>query len=249
MTAEIFGSDVRIETEADILFESDQFWLQGYVVARVSSGLTGSHVILAYQVDGESARVVTEYIDWESDDISIIWVVESYVTSVGGLSMVEERESRHLTDLETITIRIYDFDWDDFVSGDFESGWRYRDETLEGSQIWEEVIRLIPEVRDLWYEDQTLYVDFFLTEWESAGGIEDSIARTRLQSIFSTFPYVSEIRFLTDGQPSFAFDGYGRQGTVDIFNVEDERWVLLCELAEDDLFFERFYPTAEGPWQ
>ena len=254
LTTEFLGRNVMLERAEDILFESDQFWPQGYVVARVSSGLMGSHIILSYYVDDEGIRVVSEFIDWESDDVSINWSVEGYVTSVSGLNLIEARELRHiidseaLVDLETVTIRVYDFDWDNFISGNFESGWSYRIEIIE-DQLWEEVVRLMPEVRDFWYEEQTLYVDLFLTEWESVGGIEDGIARTRLQRTFSSFPNVSEIRFLTDGYPGFAFDGYGRQGMVDVFDVKAQRWMFLCELTEGDLFFERFYPTAEGPWQ
>ena len=154
------------------------------------------------------------------------------MTSLSGLRFAEERSPRHLTDLETVTIRIYDFDFN--PEGEALGSWIYQEELIMGENMWEEVIRLLPEVRDLWYEGTTLYVDLFASEWHSAGGIQDFLVPQRLYYIFSSFPHVSEIHFLTEGRFGFPFTG--AHLAPHIVRVSDGVGtpVHICDLSIDD---------------
>jgi len=232
LAVEFLGGNPQIDDRNEILFPPVS--TRGYVVARLSPRRLTIYVILSYQVVNEAGEFVSSHtVDWENDTIN--WELVGYVTSLSGLRFVEEFAPRHLTDLEMVTIRIYTSDWDrvDMVIEE----WEYHEEVIAGEDLWEEVVRLMPEVRDLWYEGETLYVDLFASEWHSLGGMQDILTVTRLALIFSSFPHVSEIRFLTEGQIGFPFYGYGPDDFTHIFDVENDRWMLLCELAEDDTFF------------
>ena len=229
LAVEFLAGNPQIDSRNDILFPTGEFWTRGYVVARLSPRRPATYVILSYQVLNEEGEFVFPYtVDWRN--YAITWKLVGHVTSLSGLRFVEEFAPQHLTDLEMVTIRIYTFDWD-------VEEWKYSEEDIAGEELWEEVIRLMPEVRNLWYEETTLYVDLFASEWHSVGGMGDILAITRLSRIFSSFPYVSEIRFLTEGQIGFPFYGYGPDDFMHIFDVENARWLFLCELAEGDTFF------------
>ena len=230
ITIEFLGGDPQIDNKNDILFPTGGPRTRGYIVARLAPMRPATYVILSYQVVNEEGEFVSPHtINWENSVIN--WELVGHVTLLSGLRVVEEIVPRHLTDLDRVTIRIYyPFDWDD-------EEWRYREEVIAGEELWQEVVDLMPEVRDLWYEDETLYVDLFASEWLSAGGMQDLLTSTRLRYIFSSFPHVSEIRFLTEGQIGLPFFGYGPEDIMHIVDVENNRWLFLCDLAEDDPFF------------
>jgi len=207
------------------------FGISGQVTTHVSTGRFSPIVILSFQVDigeDDERRVSTwTWADWEGVDI--VWEVIGY--NLGGeWRSADEREPRHLTDLETVTIRIYEFS-----DGCYESqGWDYHEEIIQGSSLWEETLRLMPEVWDLWYEESILYVDLMPSESVDVGGQSGVLRGYRFAYIFSSFPHVSEIRFSTIGEPGFMMIGSMAGYRSGVFNVEDRRWVQPCELEVDD---------------
>jgi len=215
LTVEYLGGQVGIQSEDDILGFSG-FSRFGFVTANVGST---AHVILSYQIN-----------DLENGDID--WEVVAYVIR-GGLRLAEERTPRHLTDLEVVTIRMYEVDYA------VTSEWSYHEEIIQGTQLWEEVLRLMPEIWDLWYEGSTLYVDLMPVHWIGRGGVYDSYRAQRLRRTFSSFPHVSEIRFSAGGVPGLpgmSLSGYWIDSgyLYHIFNAEEERFTHICELAFDD---------------
>ena len=221
----------------EILFPNSQFWTNGYVVARTSTSFPTISIVLSYRMmDDELDRAahVSRIDDWEN--ISINWDLIGYVDSFNGMQFAEERVSRQLTDLETVTIRIYDFA--DITHPDWDGIWSYQEEVIQGIQLWEETLRLMPEVWDLWYDDRTLYVDLMPSQAMGGGFTIDRVRAERLRHIFSSFPNVSEIRFSTFGYPGLRFVT-SDPGNIagGIFNVEESRWVWRCELDEEDAYF------------
>ena len=201
----------------------------GYVSAVVHSsdifGPASVRFIFSWWLEFETPayRRLSEWLaeDWE-DVAHVNWEVLGYIF-LGEMRLPEEVRPRHLTDLETITIRIYDVD-DDTVFL-----WYYEEHTIQGDQLWEETLRLMPEIRDLWYDGSTLYVDLMPAVGVGGGG--DSIRIMRLQSTFSSFPHVTEIRFSTAGRPGLPSLS---PGLAHIFNVEARSAVPLCDLAVDE---------------
>ena len=222
----------------EMLFPNSQFWTNGYVVARTSTSFPTISIVLSYQmVDDKLERSahVSRTDDWEN--ISINWEVVGHIDTLNGLRFARERESRQLTDLETVTIRIYDWDGD----------WNYQEETIQGAELWEETLHLMPEVWDLWYEDRILYIDLVPSQAIGGGSVANYNRADRLRRIFSSFPEVSEIRFSTFGLPGLRFVTEGRGHNVGgIFNIEKDRWMWRCELDEAD---ERFiyWETCPDP--
>ena len=231
LTIEYLGAGRRVESSDDILFPShDLMWTRryhGYVIARVAT----SYVILSYEIDAEDPFTFRSPVDWEAVDVSINWEVIAYVLQ-GGLRVVGERTPRHLTDLETVTIRIYEFD----INVHPYDAWSYHEETILGDQLWEETLRLIPEVWDLWYEGSTLYVDLMPSYWLIGGSI--NVLAMRMQRNFLSFPHISEIRFLVGGYPRMPDTGhtdpYERSSVPHIINAEDGMPMPICDLPIDD---------------
>ena len=206
------------------------FGLRGYVVVNVHQ----AYVVLSYELE-ISESYLSAPIDWETVDVEIHWEVIAYVLR-SGLRLAEERTPRHLTDLETVTIRLYT------NTTALPDGWEYEEEIIIGAQLWEETLRLLPEVWDLWYEGSTLYVDLMPIQ-RRVGSTYDLHQYYRLVYIFSSFPHVSEIRFLTGGYPGHIFNfPMGNQP----FSVEEGRWLLMCELPVDDPWFREDLWNGDG---
>jgi len=134
--------------------------------------------------------------------------------------------------LESVTIRLYEFTDD----APFDEAWIYREEFIQGSRLWEETLRLIPEVWDLWYEGNTLYVDIMPAHWLIGGSM--NILAERLRRNFLSFPHISEIRFLVGGYPRMPDTGHTNPNELPflphIINVETGRATPLCNLSIDD---------------
>jgi len=206
--------------------------ISGQVMVYVSSsGRFQPAVILSFQLELEVdvERHISTWTTEDWNDVEVDWEVMGYVFD-GDLRLAYEREPRLLTDLETVTIRIYEF----YRAVE----WRYHEEVIVGSELWIETRRLLPEVRDLWYEGSALYVDLMLSETRSVGATGADLPRMdRLALIFSSFPHVSEVRFSTMGRPRFYFGAQTGQEHSAVFNVEEKRWMMACELEEDDVRF------------
>jgi len=230
LTVGFLGGDPNIWREENVFFFG-QFSFnsarQGYVVAQVDQGIgTVADVIFSFEIS--DLLHFDDDSNWE--ELDIYWEVVSYVVR-GGYRPYEERVPRHLTDLDIVTIRIYEYDWGLGV-GRIDMGWVYEEMAIQGSDLWEETRRLMPEIRDLWYEGSTLYVDLMPSEFIGTGASGDSIRIRRLQLTFASFPHASEIRFSTGGHPGFLFST-GPPGAM-IFNVAEGRPAHVCELAVDD---------------
>ena len=67
------------------------------------------------------------------------------------------------------------------------------------------------------------------------GGTHDHIRARRLGYIFSSFPHVSEVRFLTAGLPGLHFMSAGPSDRkYRIFNADQRMPTHICDLAIDD---------------
>lgn len=214
------------EDEISIYFNHWSQTHDGYLITRISGGsFTSTIFIFSFQLESgdlDSLDLLVQY--WENVNVS--WEVLAYSID-GNMRLAEEHEPRHLTDLEIVTIRIYYQDPDGDVLEFY-----YEEHEIQGSQLWEETLRLMPDIRDLWYEGTTLYVDLMPIRW-IGWGYDVSRVR-RLYDTFSSFPNVSEIRFLTMGNPGLSFSYAEENALIHIFNVEENRIAHLCELAVDD---------------
>lgn len=220
-------TDITLD-EPSILFNepSNFFGGRGHVTANVWGSQVRTIFIFSYTLNYEN-RPETEA-DWQ--EVTIEWEVLAYVVQ-GGVRLPGERNPRHLTDLETVTIRIYDLAsyWE------FEQDPIYREEVVVGAELWETTLYFMPEIWDLWYEGRTLYVDLMPVESVGVGGFHDLNRMARLRDIFVSFPDVSEIRFLTGGRPGITFSGYGPPGGGTwIYDVEAGAWASVCDLFDDD---------------
>jgi len=121
----------------------------------------------------------------------------------------EPGQSRNLTDVESVTLRFYDWFnapmWDLFgvtVTGDYSA---YQSITIPGEQLWDEAIRLtefhyrIP-VRDIWYEGDILYVDILPATARFSVGLGSVFHGLAVRDTFMGFPGVSDVRILMSGR-------------------------------------------------
>ena len=146
----------------------------------------------------------------------------------GNVQIAKEREPRHLTDLEWVTIRLYNI-------GEGHGYWYYNEYVIQGSQLWEETLYLMSDIRDLWYEGTILYVDL-MPMTPDGGAIHGWLTTGRLHRTFSSFPHVSEIRFLTNGRPGIPVN-YQGAGISHVFDVEKGRTLTQCEIDMTDPWF------------
>jgi len=215
----------------EILFHNSEIWTDGHIVVRTQNRFPTISFIISYQmmdVGLEECDHIIHLDDWE--DVSINWEVIGHIDTLNGFRFTQDRVARTLTDLETVTIQLHG--WDGY--GD----WHYEEISIEGSQLWEETLRLMPGVWDLWYEDQTLFVDLSPTQAMGGGSVQNMIRSESLRRTFSSFPHVSEIRFTVFGHPRLTFitEGPGHNSSG-VFNVEEGRWIWGCELEESDPHF------------
>jgi len=201
----------------------------GQVIADVHGRAT-VRFIFAYNLEFEQHVSIRPY-EWTADDwenvISVNWEVLGHIFHES-MRLAEERMPRHLTDLETVTIRIYEYDW----AHPSYSSWNYEEHVIQGEELWEETLRLMPNISDLWYEGSTLYVDLFPVL--GRGSSYDAVAARQLQYTFSSFPHVSEIRFSIFGSPGLP----DQRGGSHIFNVAERR-AHYCEFSVDDPWVNR----------
>jgi len=121
------------------------------------------------------------------------FIVPAYIIPARELA-----EPRQLTDLETLTLPF------------FLAGWGYPEddieEVIQGWDLWEEAIRLVREhygvqIRDIWYEGTTLYVELMPI---MAGGFNvgfGSILQGEgVRQTFEAFPDATDVRFLVLGR-------------------------------------------------
>jgi len=143
-----------------------------HIVIRASDVLVNHMVfmpvLLFYQVERFPTINGTEITDFEAvnwDDVewlpTISWTVAAYgdTWDASHMRIVQSPASRrHLTDLETVSLRFHDWNR---VTPDI-----YQIEEMPGEYLWEESIRLARyhyglQIRDLWFDDGILYIDFF----------------------------------------------------------------------------------------
>jgi len=136
--------------------------------------------------------VVSYLVDPNTHEIT--WRLEAYRLDFMGWRRVREAPiPRHLTDLETVTIRIYS-------AGDGVSVYEYSLE-IPGESLWYELTQMWG-IRDVWYVGDILHVDFH-PRMEMAFNIgfgSLSVADAMLSTLFS-LPNVAEIVFTLDGGP------------------------------------------------
>ena len=198
----------------------------GQVIVDVI-GMATVRFIFSYQLELEQ-HLLLHPNEWTDDDwenvINVNWNVLGHIY-LGNMQLAKERNPRHLTDLEEVTIRLYE----QYAWGTYPVAQNYEEHIIQGSKLWEETLNLMPEVSDLWYKGNTLYVDLFPTIGVGSG--YDIARARRLQYTFSSFPHVAEIRFTTFGIRAFPGQTWA---WLPIFNAVERRNVDLCELAVDD---------------
>ncbi|MCL2361895.1 MAG: hypothetical protein FWC73_08805 [Defluviitaleaceae bacterium] len=159
-------------------------------------------------IDGEAVPLY-EGIDWDLIEwiTEIHWQVVAYGDSWYGASLMRLVQPpptrRHLTDLNTVTIRFDDVWYID----------TYTYVEIPGAYLWEEAIRLAHyyygvQVRDLWYEGSILYVDLFPITGRLNVGLGSIIMAERLREAFERFPHQDAVRFLVGGERPFPNIGY-----------------------------------------
>lgn len=139
----------------------------------------------------------------------IHWGIVAYGDSWYGTSHMRlvqpPATRRQLTDLETVTIRFYDWDSGEDVV--------YTDEEIRGAYLWEEAICLMwchyfVQVRDIWYEGDILYVDLFPIVGRFNVGLGSILMGMRLREAFEQFPHQNAVRFLVGGERPLPGTGY-----------------------------------------
>jgi len=172
-------------------------------------------IMLFYKVNRvafSSDVMITNFydVDWDTIEwgIEINWTVAAYGDTwySDWLRTVQPpAQPRHLTNMETVAIRIYNHDWDT------ETESRYRTEVVVGAQLWEETIRLIPTVRDLWFDGTILYVDLLPVVGRFNIGLGSIVGATAMRETFESFPHQNEVRFLVGGvrpTPGTGYNGF-----------------------------------------
>ncbi|MCL2388046.1 MAG: hypothetical protein FWC89_10940 [Defluviitaleaceae bacterium] len=171
----------------------DMFYIivtPSYVLAYRDGGVLDMYFIFSYRVVG-----------WDTQEIIWNWVAYDITWLDENFTLVREAPTpRHLTNLQTVTVRFYYLD----DGGSWET-LPYIEETIRGENLWAESIRLIKEhngimVRDLWYDGSTLYVDLklgMLSEFRV--GLGNLIWADSMIETFYSFPDVENVIFLLDG--------------------------------------------------
>lgn len=117
----------------------------------------------------------------------------------------EPVQSRHLTNLATVTLPFYDWG----------HGLGITEEVIQGENLWEEAIRLTRlhynvQIRDIWYNGRTLYVEMMPIMANSFnGGIGSTLHGDSVRRTFEAFPNVTDVRFLVLGRRfTIGYNGY-----------------------------------------
>jgi len=163
-----------------------------YVFVRESEWF-GARLFFNYAVDEITGRFAWNWFGY--DVYWLPWLPHRF-------TLLRELPSpRSLSSAQNVTVRFHQLnpdDWDEVY---------YIEEVIQGAELWTETIRLSQEhldtmVRDLWYDGNTLYVDFklgMLFEWNVGLG---SVFHARtVVDTFYTFPGVQQVIFLLDGLP------------------------------------------------
>ena len=162
-------------------------------------------LVIAYV--GWATAYLSYEVDWATSAIS--WTLEAMDmgaqdSRIRPMRNRQPATPRHLTHLETVTLRFYYLDQN---ATDWFTRLIYHEETVPGADLWTEAIRLLAyhnrlPVQDLWYEGDTLYVNLYLYVasrlWSSLGMV--TWAEAAIQTMF-TFPGVEDVVFLVEGEP------------------------------------------------
>ncbi|MCL2286161.1 MAG: GerMN domain-containing protein [Firmicutes bacterium] len=153
---------------------------------------------------------------------TICWNINAYKPLWRELRLWEAPVPRHLTDLEYVTIGFayYCPELDPNVELLPEALMHHWEE-ISGKNLWVEFIRLMRchtgiRIRDLWYDGTRLYVDLAPVEaivfnWGSTGSAQ---RQSSLINTLSTFPNVTEIVILIDGEADVAADHFNFEGVI-----------------------------------
>jgi len=194
---EMRGEPAPLREEDVHLLISDRF----VIVQAPDWGVGQSVAFLSYRQDHDN--------NWE-----IVWTLTGYGTSFfpGVYADLEFRnvappyvisarapaEARQLTDLETVPLPFWT-EWDSYDGEPIE-------ETIQGAALWVDTIRLMREhygiqIRDLWYEGTTLYVELMpnmVGRFNS--GIGNTLEGDAIRRTFEAFPNAADVRFLVLGR-------------------------------------------------
>lgn len=183
-----------------------------FVYAIVSAeGINPTLVILTYWRDvgaddypPETLWAVTGYgVPRFLDPLAEPGVATAYI-----IAPREPVVPRQLTDLTSVTLPFWPWSgaWDDPDP---------IEETIAGEALWAETIRLVyvhygVQVRDIWYEDSTLYVELMPIMAGSFNiGLGSIMHGDSLRQTFEAFPGAQDVRFLVLGRRFTAgYNGY-----------------------------------------
>jgi hypothetical protein len=171
-----------------------------YVLVGVANWW-GIHFLFNYIVDHE------KNITWRIIGYDVYWLNLSLLTEylippeTPRFTVIRPLATpRSLTNENYVTVRFYRFP----DESPYYRPHQYTEEIIAGENLWEEAIRLSGEhgflVRDLWYEENTLFVDLKLAmNFAFRVGWGSTVWAMAMVETFYSFPGVSEVVFLLDG--------------------------------------------------
>ena len=175
-----------------LVFEEENLVVgRNYLIASLGWWYT---FLFSYEVQGDDIR-------WQLEGFDI----------AHGFHPTRERESRHLTDAETVTMFFHYAEWGDDITQ------HYVIEEVSGEILWAETIRLMrkhngTQIWDFWFEGDRLYIDVAPGNWRgyTFGTASAMFGIFPLISTFSnSFPYVREIEVLFGGIQGLDLDHHG----------------------------------------
>lgn len=128
-----------------------------------------------------------------------------------------ENHNKKLTNLETVTLKFYWYDWDNEVSTDYydERNYQNKTEVIQGENLLEETIRFMDlysdiKIKNIWYEGTKVCVDLKAVEGYmfNAGSASGAIRTNILLLTFSGYPDAEEIEILVDGKRGYSADHF-----------------------------------------
>jgi len=170
-----------------------------YVLTHFDNGSV--HLLFNYSVDHErniTWRIVGYDVPWLNDPMLMNYLVQPVTPSFTVIR--QSATPRRLTDESYVTVRFYHFP----DTAPYYRPHQYTEKTIAGENLWSEAIRISHEhgflVRDLWYEDDTLYVDLKLAmNFAFRSGWGSTVWAMAMAYTFYSFPGVNDVIFLLDG--------------------------------------------------
>lgn len=162
-----------------------------------------NHIII-YQDTADFSIILLSYsINKPTNEIT--WAIEAYRLLGNPWRTTRKKPtSQPIINTETISIKFYYVDWN---CHNWDSAFPYHEKKILKENSWYKTINYISlynniHIRDLWHENNTLYVELKpSTQWRLSAGLGNIINAQAMIKTLSNFPNTKNVIFLKYNEP------------------------------------------------